>query len=112
MERNGRPTGQDGGNGRRRRISLRQNTERGYNYGMEEDRNDKMAGAVDKLYKAAVSKLFFPHINERMKTMVPISAEFTAMVTGHGVTRSYRNRFQIIPNSTCPCGLEEEQSTT
>jgi len=30
--------------------------------------------------KGAVSKLFFPYIKERMKTMVPISAEFTAMV--------------------------------
>ena len=41
--------------------------------------------------------------------MIPILAEFTAMVTGHGLTRSYLNRFKIIPNSTCPCGLKEEQ---
>jgi hypothetical protein len=33
----------------------------------------------------------------------------TAMVTGHGLTGSYRHRFQIIPNSTYPRGLEEEQ---
>jgi len=59
---------------------------------------------------AAVSKLFFPYIKERMKTMIPLSAEFTAMVTGHGVTRSYLHRFKIIPNSTCPCGLKEEQT--
>jgi len=32
------------------------------------------------------------------------------MVTGHGLTRSYRHRFKIIPNSTCPCGLKEEQT--
>jgi len=57
--------------------------------------------------KGAVSKLFFPCIKERMKTMIPISAEFTAMVTGHGLTRSYLHRFKIIPNSTCPCGLKE-----
>jgi hypothetical protein len=43
-----------------------------------------MAEAVDRLYKGAVSKLFFPYINERIQTMLPISAEFTAMVTGHG----------------------------
>ena len=47
--------------------------------------------------KGAVSKLFFPHIKERMETTVPISAEFTAMVTGHGLTRSYFHRFKIIP---------------
>jgi ribonuclease HI len=60
--------------------------------------------------KGAVSKLFFPHIKERMKTKLPISAEFTAMVTGHGFTRSYLHRFKVIQNPTCPCGLNEEQT--
>jgi len=60
--------------------------------------------------KGAVSKLFFPYIKERMKTTIPMSAEFTAMVTGHGLTRSYLHRFKIIPNSTCPFGLKEEQT--
>jgi len=60
--------------------------------------------------KGAVSKLFFPHIKERMETTIPISAEFMAMVTGHGLTRSYLHRFKIIPNSTCPCGLNEVQT--
>ena len=36
--------------------------------------------------KGAVSKLFFPYIKERMKTMIPISAEFTAKVTARGLT--------------------------
>jgi hypothetical protein len=45
-----------------------------------------------------------------MKTKLPISAEFTAMVTGHGLTRSYLHRFKIIPNSTCPCRLQEEET--
>jgi len=65
---------------------------------------EKMAGAV--------SKLFFPYIKERMKTTIPISAEFTAMVTGHGLTRTYLHRFKIIPNSTCPCGLKEDRRLT
>ena len=57
-----------------------------------------------------ISKLFFPHLKERIKTRIPISAEFTAMVTGHGLTRSYLHRFKIIPNPTCPCRLKEEQT--
>jgi len=61
--------------------------------------------------KGAVSKLFFPHIKERMETTIPLSVEFTAMVTGHGLTRWYLHRFKSIPNSTCPCGLNEEQTT-
>jgi len=60
--------------------------------------------------KGAVSKLFFPDIKDRMKTMIPFSAEFTAMVMGHGLTRLYLHRFKIIPNATCPCGLKEEQT--
>jgi len=60
--------------------------------------------------KGAVSQLFFPYIKERVKTKIPISAEFTAMVMGHDLTRSYLHRFKIIPNSTCPCGLKEEQT--
>ena len=35
--------------------------------------------------KEAVSKLFFPSIRERMKTILPMSLEFTAIVTGHGL---------------------------
>jgi len=42
--------------------------------------------------------------------MIPISAEFTTMVTGHSLTRSYLHGFKIIPNSTRPCGLKEEQT--
>ena len=60
--------------------------------------------------KGAVSKLFFPYIKDTMKTMIPISAEFTALVKGHSLTRSYLRRFKIIPNSTCPCRLNEEQT--
>jgi len=60
--------------------------------------------------KGTVSKLLFPYIKERMKTMIPISAEFIAMVMGHGLTRLYLHGFKIIPNSTCPCGLKEEQT--
>ena len=44
--------------------------------------------------KGAVSKLFFPSIRERMKTMLPISLEFTAIVTGHGLNRSYLHRLR------------------
>jgi hypothetical protein len=45
-----------------------------------------------------------------MKTILPVSREFTAVVTGHGLNRSYLHRFKIIPNSTCPCRIQEEQT--
>jgi len=45
-----------------------------------------------------------------MKTRIPISAEFTVMVTGHSLTRSYLLRFKIIPNPICPCRRKEGQT--
>jgi len=46
--------------------------------------------------KGAENKLFFLNIKDRMKTTIYLSAEFTAMVTGHGLTRSYLHRCKII----------------
>jgi hypothetical protein len=60
--------------------------------------------------KGGVSKLFFPHIKQRIKIVLPISAEFTAKVKSHGLTRSYLHRFKIIPTSTCTCRLKQEQT--
>jgi hypothetical protein len=45
-----------------------------------------------------------------MKTRILMSAEFTAMVSGHGLTRSYLHRFKFIPNSVCSCRIKEEQA--
>jgi hypothetical protein len=68
-----------------------------------------MVGAVDKLYKTNSKQIIFPiHKRERVKTMLPMSLEFTAIITGHGLNRSYLHRFKIIPNSTCR--LQEEQT--
>jgi hypothetical protein len=58
--------------------------------------------------KEAVSKLFLPYIKERIKIMLPISAEFMAVVTGHVLTKSYLHRFKTIPTSTSPCRLKEQ----
>jgi len=41
--------------------------------------------------------------------MIPISAEVTAMVTGHGLTRSYLHRFKFIPNSTWPRRIKKNR---
>jgi hypothetical protein len=37
------------------------------------------------------------------ETNLPISPAFTAIVSGHGKTKSYLHRFGIIDNQTCPC---------
>jgi len=39
---------------------------------------------------------------------MPVFAEFTTVLTGHGKLRSYLHRFGLTDNPMCPC--EEEQT--
>jgi hypothetical protein len=42
-------------------------------------------------------------VEQRLKLKIPVTPEFTALVTGHGNTRSYLHRFKLADNPTCPC---------
>jgi hypothetical protein len=44
------------------------------------------------------------------KIRIPITHEFTALVTGHGKTKSYLHRFNLIDNSMCPCNEGQQTS--
>jgi len=60
--------------------------------------------------KGAVCRSFFPNLEQRLKTKIPVTPEFTALVTGHGKIRAYRNRFQLADDPMCPC--KEAQQTS
>jgi hypothetical protein len=51
----------------------------------------------------AVTKSFFSSVQQRLRLVIPTTAEFTSMVTGHGKTRSHLYRFRIMENETCTC---------
>jgi ribonuclease HI len=53
--------------------------------------------------KGAVAKSFFPSVQQRLRLVIPETAEFTSIVTGHGNTRAYLYRFRIIEDETCTC---------
>jgi len=53
--------------------------------------------------KGATCKSFFQSIEQRLKMKLPKTPEFTAVVTGHGKTKSYLHRFKLTDNPTCPC---------
>ena len=55
-----------------------------------------------------VTKSFFPHVRDRLKTKVKVSSSFTAVLTGHGKTKVYLQRFHIIDNSMCPCNKSDQ----
>jgi hypothetical protein len=53
--------------------------------------------------KGVLCRLFFPTVEQRLKIKLPISPEFTALVTGHGKTKAYLYRFKLMDSPTCPC---------
>ena len=53
--------------------------------------------------KGAQCRSFFPTVEQRIKLKIPVTPEFTAIVTGHGKTKSYLHRFKLIDNPMCPC---------
>jgi len=48
----------------------------------------------DSTEKGALCISIFPLVEQRLKTKIPITPEFTAIVTGHGKTKSYLHRFE------------------
>jgi hypothetical protein len=57
--------------------------------------------------KGALCRSFFPTVEQRLKMKIPITPEFTAIVTGHGKTKSYLHIFKLTDNPTCPCSEGE-----
>jgi ribonuclease HI len=46
--------------------------------------------------KARITKEFFPKVQDRQKLKIDVTPILTAMVTGHGKTRSYLHRFKSL----------------
>ena len=46
--------------------------------------------------KEAICRSFFPSVEQRLKMKLPITPEFTAIVTGHGKTKPYLHRFASV----------------
>jgi hypothetical protein len=46
--------------------------------------------------KGDVCRYFFPRLEQRLKMKLPITLEFTALITGHGKTKSYLHRFKLM----------------
>jgi hypothetical protein len=63
---------------------------------------------LEECTKAAITKEFFPKVQDRLKLKIDINPIFTAMVTGHGLTRAYLQRFKILEHATCPCGKGDQ----
>jgi hypothetical protein len=63
----------------------------------------------ERAVKGAICRSFFPTVEQRLKLWIPITPEFAAIVSSHGKTKAYLNRFNLTDKLMCPCS-EGEQS--
>jgi len=75
---------------------------------LEEEATLKWQEEWELCNKAAVTKQFFPNVRDKIHRRITINPKFTALVTGHGKTKSYLYIFKITDNATCPCNTEDQ----
>jgi ribonuclease HI len=73
-------------------------------YEAEEEAKQKWQKEWEKCPNAAITKQYFPTVQDRLN-ITPIIA---AMVTGHGKTRAYLHRFKLLESATCACNTGEQ----
>jgi primosomal protein N' len=61
-----------------------------------------------KCAKAAITKNYFPTVQDMMKKRINPTPKLTAMVTGNGKTRKYLHLFKLMGDVTCVCRQEDE----
>jgi ribonuclease HI len=57
----------------------------------------------DTTTKGVACRSFFPSLDKRLQMRIPVTPEFTALVTGHIKTKTYLHRFKLADDPTCPC---------
>ena len=57
--------------------------------------------------ETAVTKSFFPNVQDRMKLRISVTPNITAMIS-HVKTKSYLHRFKMVDSPMCPCDSEEQ----
>jgi ribonuclease HI len=75
---------------------------------IEEEATQKWQKEWENCTKAAITKQFFPNVQDRLKLNTNVTPIFTAMVTGHGKTWAYLHRFKIMEHATCPCNKGDQ----
>jgi hypothetical protein len=77
-------------------------------YRVKEEGPKKLQTQWERSEKGAICRSFFPKIKQRLDIRIPITPEFTAIVSGHGKTRAYLNRFNLTDYPRCLCNEEEQ----
>jgi hypothetical protein len=62
-----------------------------------------VANAMGSHLKRFNNERFFSNIKDRLNTNIRLTPNFTAIVTVHGKTKAYLQRFNLIQSPECPC---------
>jgi hypothetical protein len=65
---------------------------------------------MGRVHESTNNKRVFPKVQDRQKLKIDVTPILTAIVTGHGKTRSYLRRFKILEKADCPCGNGDKNS--
>ena len=71
---------------------------------LEEESVKKWQRNCKQTTKGRSTKEYFPDVAESLKMKLQQNQDFTATVSGHGKTRDYVHRFNMIEMRTCLCG--------
>ena len=58
--------------------------------------------------KAATTKHYSPTVQRRLRIKINLTTNLAAILTGHGRTRAYLNRFKLRDDATCICGQGDQ----
>ena len=75
---------------------------------LEEEFKLKWQQSWDESPRGGQTKQFYPSITDRLKAKIDITANFSAIVTGHGKTRAILHRFRLAENAACPCNKGDQ----
>jgi len=75
---------------------------------LEEESIGKWQREWTQTTKGRTMKDFFPDVAEILKMKFNLTQNLTAIVTGHGKTKAYLQRFKIIEHATCPCAKRDQ----
>jgi len=70
----------------------------------EQEAMQKLQRELTTSQNAAATRQYFPTIQHRARSKIKLNPKIAAVLTGHGMTNVYLQRFHLIEEATCSCG--------
>jgi len=79
---------------------------------LEEESRQQWQKEWSNCTKAAITKQYFPTVQERLNMKIRVTQNIAAMMTGHGKTRAYLHGFKLLENAMCACEQGDQTYST